>query len=60
MTYAHIAALILVTVAAYFDVATHRIPNLLTYPSWALGLLLGGILGGWPGLANSGTDLQSV
>jgi prepilin peptidase CpaA len=54
MAFTHIAVLILVTVAAHFDIASHRIPNILTYPSWALGLLLGVIFGGWEGLADSG------
>lgn len=53
MAYTHIAALILVTIAAFFDIASHRIPNVLTYPSWALGLLLGGIYGGWVGVGDS-------
>ena len=53
MEYSHIAALILVTVAAYFDIATHRIPNQLTYPSWILGFLLAVVAGGVAGLVNS-------
>ena len=54
MSIAHIAVLILVTVAAYFDISSHRIPNLLTYPSWLIGLLLGLLYGGLQGLANAG------
>ena len=54
MSIAHIAVLILVTAAAYFDITTHRIPNLLTYPSWLVGLFLGLFYGGLPGLANAG------
>lgn len=53
MEYSHIAALVLVTVAAYFDIATHRIPNQLTYPSWVLGFLLAVVAGGVAGLVNS-------
>lgn len=60
MAYPHIAVLLLVTVAAYFDIASHRIPNALTYPSWAIGLLLGGVYGGWPGLANSGLGFAAA
>lgn len=53
MTLAHIAAIGLVTVAAFFDITRHRIPNLLTYPSWALGLVLGAYGAGWDGLGNA-------
>lgn len=59
MEYSHIGALVLVTVAAYFDIATHRIPNQLTYPSWIVGFLLGGIVGGWAGLLDSGIGFAS-
>lgn len=45
----YIAALALVTAAALFDVFSHRIPNALTYPSWALGLALGFWYGGTVG-----------
>jgi prepilin peptidase CpaA len=48
-----VSALALVTVAALFDVATKRIPNALTYASWAWGLALGASLGGWAGLTDS-------
>src|SRR6266581_2622139 len=36
--------------AAISDVKERRIPNLLTYPALAAGLLLQGILHGWRGL----------
>lgn len=48
-----IAALALVTVAALFDVASHRIPNVLTYSSWLLGLVLGLWSGGMVGLESA-------
>lgn len=50
----HIAALVLVTVAAWCDVRRHRIPNLLTYPSWFVGLALGSAYGGLQGAFDSG------
>lgn len=52
MDVALIAALVLVTVAALFDIRSHRIPNWLTYPAWGLGLALGA-LGGLDGFLNS-------
>ena len=48
------AAVVLVTIAAYFDIRSHRIPNAITYPAWAVGLLLAGLTAGWPGVVNSG------
>ena len=59
MEYSHIAALVLVTVAAYFDIATHRIPNQLTYPSWFLGFLLGIVAAGRAGLVDSAIGFAS-
>jgi len=53
MALSHIAAIVLVTIAAFFDIRSHRIPNLLTYPAWALGLALGYAAGGWNGAVNS-------
>ena len=44
----------LVTIAAYFDLRSHRIPNALTYPAWFIGLLLAGMTAGWSGVLNSG------
>lgn len=52
MNIALLAALVLVTVAAIFDIRSHRIPNWLTYPAWGLGLALGA-LGGLGGVLNS-------
>lgn len=53
MAYPYIAALLLVTAAAYFDISDHRIPNALTYPAWVLGFLFGAVYGGWVGLADA-------
>ncbi|HEX5764117.1 MAG TPA: A24 family peptidase [Woeseiaceae bacterium] len=53
MTLSHFAAIGLVTAAAFFDIARHRIPNLLTYPSWALGLALGAYAAGMDGMTNA-------
>ena len=50
MTLSHFAAIGLVTAAAFFDITRHRIPNLLTYPSWALGLVLGAAAAGLDGV----------
>jgi prepilin peptidase CpaA len=47
------AAVGLVTIAAYFDLRSHRIPNAITYPAWIVGLLLAGVTAGWPGFLNS-------
>lgn len=52
MDIALFAALVLVTVAAVFDIRSHRIPNWLTYPAWGLGLAFGA-LGGLDGMLNS-------
>lgn len=53
MTSAHVAVLVLVTIAAFFDIVRHRIPNALTYPSWALGLALGAWTGGMAGIESA-------
>jgi len=53
LSLSHFAAIALVTVAAFFDATRHRIPNLLTYPSWALGLLLGAYAAGLGGMSNA-------
>lgn len=53
MTISLIAALVLVTIAAVLDIRSHRIPNWLTYPAWALGLGLGLLSGGLDGALNS-------
>lgn len=53
MLVSYVAALSLVTVAACFDAFRHRIPNVLTYPSWALGLAIGLYSGGIAGLENA-------
>lgn len=54
MTISHIAVLVLVTIAAFFDIRSHRIPNWLTYPAWLLGAALAGLYFGWDGLVSSG------
>ena len=41
------------TIAAVYDVRSHRIPNLLTIPAIAFGLLLHFALGGWGQLLSS-------
>jgi prepilin peptidase CpaA len=48
-------ALALAIIAAIFDVQQRRIPNRLTYPGIALGLVLRGLLFGWKGLAGAVT-----
>ena len=48
-----VSVLVLVTIAALFDLATKRIPNALTYGSWIWGLALAAALGGWAGLTDS-------
>ena len=53
MAISHIVAIILVTIAAFFDVATHRIPNWLTYSSWLVGLALAAYVGGIAAVNNS-------
>jgi prepilin peptidase CpaA len=50
---AQISVVVLVTVAAYFDVRTRRIPNALTYASWVWGFALAAVVGGWAGLTDS-------
>jgi prepilin peptidase CpaA len=53
MTISHIVVLVLVTIAAVLDIRSHRIPNWLTYPAWALGLVLGFVAAGPAGALNS-------
>lgn len=53
MAISHIAVLVLVTVAAFLDIRSHRIPNWLTYPSWAVGVLIAGVTLGSTGVTNS-------
>jgi prepilin peptidase CpaA len=50
---AEISVVVLVTVAAFFDIHTRRIPNALTYASWAWGFALAAAAGGWVGLMDS-------
>ncbi|MFI5116668.1 MAG: prepilin peptidase [Terriglobales bacterium] len=52
-----IVALALAITAAVFDVRQHRIPNWLTYPGIALGVVLRGVLFGWKGLGSAGEGL---
>ena len=42
-----------VAAAALVDLKTGKVPNWLTYPASALGLLVWGIAEGWPGLGGS-------
>ncbi len=52
MVYA-ILGVICATVAALYDLRSHRIPNLLTIPALAFGLLVHLLLGGWWQLLSS-------
>jgi prepilin peptidase CpaA len=49
LTEQHLAVLVLVTLAAGFDLAEKRIPNWITYTGVLLGFALGIITGGWAG-----------
>ncbi|HTT17947.1 MAG TPA: prepilin peptidase [Candidatus Sulfotelmatobacter sp.] len=40
-------------IAGWTDWRSRRIPNWLTVPGWAVGLVLSIVLGGWAGLKNS-------
>ncbi|HNP34694.1 MAG TPA: A24 family peptidase [Woeseiaceae bacterium] len=53
MAISFIAVLIVVSIAAFLDIRTHRIPNWLTYSACALGLLLAAAAAGFNGLLNS-------
>lgn len=53
VTAPQLAALLLVTLAAVFDLSLHKIPNRLTYPSWVLGFALAAWLSGLAGLGNA-------
>jgi len=46
-------ALGLALAAAFMDVQQHRIPNWLTYPGMAVGVLLRGLLLGWKGVVGA-------
>ena len=46
-------ALALAVTAAVFDVRQHRIPNWLTYPAIAMGMLLRWLFFGWQGLGSA-------
>jgi prepilin peptidase CpaA len=48
-----LTALALAIIAAISDVQHHRIPNRLTYPGIALGVVLRGLLFGWKGLISA-------
>lgn len=48
-----LGALISAVIGATSDIQARRIPNWLTYGSLASALALGGILGGWHGLAQA-------
>ena len=47
----------LVVIATFTDLRSRRIPNWLTIPFLAAGLVTGGILGGLPGLARSAAGM---
>lgn len=53
VTIPRLCALALVLVAAVTDMRMRRVPNVLTFPAAALGLVLGGGLGGLRGVALS-------
>jgi prepilin peptidase CpaA len=53
MDISYIVAIVLVTIAAFFDITQHRIPNWLTYPSWLVGLALAAFAGGVVAINNS-------
>lgn len=46
-------ALLCAVAAAIIDVQQHRIPNWLTYPGIAVGLILNGIFFGWRGVLSA-------
>ena len=52
-------AIVLSLIAGYTDLRSRRIPNWLTVPGFAVGVLASALLGGWSGLKNSllGTGL---
>ena len=52
-----IVALLLASLCLITDLRSRRIPNVLTLPAVGIGLLLGLMLGGWEGLANSAIGL---
>jgi prepilin peptidase CpaA len=56
-TYSAVIALVIVSTAVVTDIRSRRIPNWLTFPSVAIGLLYHGITGGFQGLAFSALGL---
>jgi prepilin peptidase CpaA len=50
---AWILASLVAAVAGYTDLRWRRIPNWLTVPGLALGIVLSAVLGGWPGAKSS-------
>ncbi len=49
LNFNHIAVLIVVAIAAVIDVRTTKIPNKLTFPAAAVGIISSGIMFGWFG-----------
>jgi len=47
------AALLCASISAVYDVRSRRIPNFITLPAFAFGLLLHTVLGGWQQLASA-------
>ena len=45
--------LAMVLAAAVIDFRTRRIPNVITFPAMAAGLLIAGLVAGWAGLADA-------
>ena len=56
-TVAHAVALIVAVACAVFDWRSRRIPNALTMPALAAGLLIHWFIGGWAGLSFSAKGL---
>jgi prepilin peptidase CpaA len=57
LAYSAVIALVIVSAAVVTDIRSRRIPNWLTFPSVAIGLLYHGITGGLYGLAYSASGL---
>jgi Flp pilus assembly protein protease CpaA len=48
-----LGAMILSTIGGYTDLRKRRLPNWLTVPGFAVGVVANSVLGGWGGLKNS-------
>ena len=49
ITFNNIAVLVVLLIAAVIDVRTTKIPNKLTFPAAAVGIIANGVIGGWWG-----------